>query len=158
MLSGYTLLSVAVPLVDSGATRGRVRAARAQAASAETTRRSEIDTITLEVRQVWISLIQYQEQVATARQELAQADEAYRLARLRYEAGVTSQSGVSPLIELSNAEKSLAQAESDYVNALYDYNGGRSALDKAVGRYAYAAGAPGYRAAPDPVRVGATPK
>ncbi len=80
--------------------------------------------------------------------ELAQADEAYRLARLRYSAGITSEAGVSPIIELSDAQQSLTQARSDYVNALFDYNSDRSALDKAAGRYADTTGGPGYAAPP----------
>lgn len=134
--TGYAILNVSLPLFDAGATRGKVKEAHSKLAAAETSRRAEVDAVALELRQAWLNLQQYQEQVASARQELAQADEAYRLAQLRYSAGVTSQAGVSPLIELSNAQKSLAQAQTDYVNALYDYNNGRSALDKAVGRYA----------------------
>lgn len=137
--AGYVMLNLSVPLFDSGATRGRVTQARALVSSAETARRTQIDTVTSDVRQALLNLSQYRDELSTARQELAQADEAYRIARLRYSAGVTSQSGVSPLIELSNAEQNLTQAQSDYVNALYDFNNGRSALDKAVGRYAGAA-------------------
>jgi outer membrane protein len=135
-LTGYTLLSVNLPILDAGATRGRVQQARARVSAAETGRRTQVDAVTLEVRQTWLDLRQYLGQVGAARQELAQADEAYRLAQGRYSAGLTAQAGISPLIELSSAQKALIQAQSDYVNALYDYNAGRSALDKAVGRYA----------------------
>jgi outer membrane protein TolC len=75
-------------------------------------------------------------QVRAAREELAKADEGYRLARLRYSAGVTSSAYISPLLELSDAQKSLSSAQKDYVNALYDYNDYSNALYKAVGRYA----------------------
>lgn len=134
-LTGYAMLTVSVPIFDSGVTRGQVQQARARVSSAETDRRTQIDAITLEVRQAWLNLKLAREQISTARQELAQADEAYRLAQLRYSAGVTSQAGVSPIIEMSNAQKALTQAQSNYANALFDYNSGRSAVEKAVGRY-----------------------
>jgi outer membrane protein TolC len=134
-LTGYAILSVTVPIFDAGATRGRIEQARARESSAETDRRTQVDTVTLEVRQACLDLLLSRQQVGTARQELAQADEAFRLAQLRYSAGVTTQAGVSPLIELGNAQSALARAQSDYANAMYDYNLGRSALDRAVGRY-----------------------
>ena len=39
------------------------------------------------------------------------------------------------MLELSDAQNTLTTAQKDYVNALYDYNDYRNALDKAVGRY-----------------------
>jgi outer membrane protein TolC len=147
-LTGYASVNVNIPLYDSGATRGRVLRAHGLVATAETNRRDQVDTITLELRQAYLNLQQAEEGVRVARQELAQADESYRLARLRYSAGVTSQSGVSPLIEVSNAQQALSQAQSDYVNALFDFNNDRSALDKAIGRYSYTPGPLGFAAPP----------
>lgn len=153
-LTGYAGLSLTVPLFDSGATRGRVEQARARVATAETNRRDQVDAVTLEVRQSYLNLQQAQEAIVAARQELAQADESYQLARLRYSTGVTSQSGVSPIVELSNAQQALSQAQSDYVNALYDFNNDRSALDKAVGRYSYTPGPLGFSTPPSAHIVG----
>ena len=153
-LTGYAGLTVNIPLYDSGAVRGRVIRARGVVATAETNRRDQVDTITLELRQAYLNLQQAEEGVRVARQELAQADESYRLARLRYSAGVTSQSGVSPLIEVSNAQQALSQAQSDYVNALFDFNNDRSALDKAIGRYSYTPGPLGFAAPPSAKTLG----
>jgi outer membrane protein TolC len=134
--SGETTLSLSLPLFDSGYVTGKVTQARASLASAETARRQAIDSVVLEVRKAYLNVQQSLTQVRSAREELAKADEGYRLARLRYSAGVTSSSYTSPLLELSDAQKTLSAAQKDYVNALYDYNDYRSALDKAVGRYA----------------------
>jgi outer membrane protein TolC len=134
--SGETTLSLSAPLYDSGYVAGKVTQARASLASAETTRRQTIDSAVLEVRKAYLNVQQSLAQVRSAREELATADEGYQLARLRYSAGVTSSSYTSPLLELSGAQKTLSTAQKDYVNALYDYNDYRSALDKAVGRYA----------------------
>ncbi len=152
--TGYGLLTLSIPIFDSGASHGRVTQAHAGVATAETNRRATIDSITLELRKAYLNLQAAELSLKTARQSLAQADEAYRLARLRYTTGVTSQEGVSPIVELSNAQQTLSQAQSDYVNALYDYNNGRSTVDKAVGRYAYTQTSLGYSTAPLSKEVG----
>lgn len=152
--TGYGELTLSLPIFDSGATRGRITQAKADVATAEINRRSTVDSITLELRQAYMNLQAAELSLKAARQSLAQADEAYRLARLRYTTGVTSQEGVSPLIELSDAQQTLSQAQSDYINALYDYNNGRSALDKAVGRYSYTQSPLGYTAPPADKEVG----
>jgi len=59
----------------------------------------------------------------------------------------------SPQIELSNAQVSLTQAETNRVNALYDFNVARSALERAVGRYSYGPGG-GYSQAPTEKETG----
>ncbi len=144
-LTRYAGLTVNIPLLDGGVASGRVTQAKALVSQAEIALREQMDTVALDVRQAYLNLQQTEQAIGAARQELAQADESYRLARLRYSAGVTSQAGVSPIIELSNAQQALSQAQSDYINALYDYNINLSAMDKAAGRYAYlpAAGSPG---------------
>ncbi len=135
--TGYASLTMTFPIFDSGAARGRVTQARADVSTQETNRRSDVDSITLELRQAYLNLQSTELSIKSTREALAQADEAYRLARLRYSSGVTSQTGVSPIVELSSAQQTLSQAQSNYVNALYDYNSERSALDKAIGRYSY---------------------
>jgi outer membrane protein TolC len=133
--SGEAVLSLSLPLYDSGYVSGKVTQARASLASAETARRQAIDSVELEVREAYLNVQQSLAEVKSAREELAKADEGYDLARLRYSAGVTSSSHSSPLLELSDAQQTLSTAQKDYVNALYDYNDYRNALDKAVGRY-----------------------
>jgi outer membrane protein TolC len=70
------------------------------------------------------------------------------VSQVRYLAGVSQQTGVSPQLELSNAQISLTQAESNRVNALYDYNVARAQLDHAMGRYAFVGAGPGLKDVP----------
>jgi outer membrane protein len=135
--TGYGSLTLSFPIFDSGAARGRVTQARADVSTQETNRRSDVDSITLELREAYLNLQSAEISIKSLREALAQADEAYRLARLRYSSGVTTQPGVSPIVELSSAQQTLTQAQSNYVKALYDYNADRSALDKAIGRYSF---------------------
>jgi outer membrane protein len=143
-------LGVEVPIFDGGLARERVREARGVVASAEINRRRSVDQVQVDVQQAYISLVQARNRVAVANVGLAQAREAFRLARVRYNAGVSQLPGVSPQLELSNAQTTLAQAQSNQVNALYDYNSARAQLDHAVGRYSFTGIEPGYSAPPSP--------
>lgn len=147
-------VSLTVPIYEAGLARARVVQARADVATAETNRRIAIDSVTLDVREAYLTLIQTRARVAVANQALGEARESFRLARVRYNAGVSSAAGISPLIEVSNAQTALTQAESNQVSALYDYNNARAALDSAIGRYSYQPAAPGYPAPPTPRAAG----
>ena len=156
---GTATIAVSVPLFDGGVSRARVTQARANVATQEITRRTSVDQVTLDVRQAYLNLTQFRNSVAVANAALTQAREAYRLARVRYTAGVAGQVGVSPQVEVSNAQAALTQAESNQVNALYDYNNARSTLDRAIGRYSYVPAGPGYATPPPPKVTGnPTPK
>ena len=151
---GTATVAISLPLFDGGVSRARVTQARANVATAEVNRRTSVDQVTLDVRQAYLNLTQFRNSVAVANAALTQAREAYRLARVRYTAGVAGQVGVSPQVEVSNAQTALTQAESNQVNALYDYNNSRAALDRAIGRYSYVPAGPGYTAPPPPKTTG----
>lgn len=140
-------LNFSIPIIDNGTARARERQARAQVAQAEVDRRTSIDTVTLDVQTAYVNLQQARERVKVATLGVEQAREAFRLAQLRSRAGVSASPQQSPQIELSNAQVALAQAETNRVNALYDFNVARSSLDRAVGRYSYGSGA-GYAQPP----------
>lgn len=141
-------LNVNVPIFDGGLARARVHEAEGEVAVAENSRRQAVDQIQVEVEQAYLTLLQARDRVQVANVGLTQAREAARLAQVRYNAGVSQNVGVSPILELSTAQTSLTQAESNQVNALYDYNTARAQLDRAVGRYSYARQAPGYTSPP----------
>lgn len=150
VLQWQATAQISLPLWDGGATKARKEQARADVAGAEISKRETQDRIVLEVRQAYLNLAQARDRVMVSRQVLAQAREAFRLARVRYNAGVSAQAGLSPLLEVSDAQAALTQAESNEVNALYDYNSSRARLERAVGRYAYAPSGQGFSAPPTP--------
>jgi outer membrane protein len=141
-------LNLNVPIFDGGFSRARVHEAEGDIAVAEINRRQAVDQVQVEVEQAYLTLLQARDRVAVANVGLAQAREASRLAQVRYNAGVSQQVGVSPILELSAAQTSLTQAQSNVVNALYDYNTARAQLDRAAGRYSYTRNAPGYSEPP----------
>jgi outer membrane protein TolC len=145
---GVATLGVTLPLYDGGLARERVREARTDVATAQINRRQAVDQVQVDVQQAYIALVQARDRVAVTNVELSEAREAFRLARVRYNAGVSQQPGVSPQLELSNSQTTLTQAQTNQVNALYDYNNARAQLDRAVGRYSYTGTGPGYTTSP----------
>ena len=140
-------IALTLPLYDGGLARAREQQARADIATAITNRRQAVDVVTLDVQQAYLNLVQARDQVAVANQALSQARESFQLARVRYNAGV-ARAGISPLLEVSDAQAALTQAETNQVNAIYDYNQSRAQLDRAMGRFAYTPNAPGYAQVP----------
>ena len=150
-------LNFSIPIYDGGLAKARGREARAAVAQAQIDRRTTLDAVTLDVQQAYVNEVQARERVRVASLGVGQAEEAFRLARLRAQAGVSAAPQQSPQIELSNAQVALTQARTNRVNALYDYNVARSALDRARGRYSYGAGL-GYLQPPTAKETGgATP-
>jgi len=145
--TGTATLGVTVPLYDGGASAARLEQGQSDVRTAEIGRRNAVDQVTLDVQSAYINLLQGRQRVQVANVGVAQAREAFRLARVRYLAGVSQQQTVSPQIEVSNSQTTLTQAETNLLNALYDYNLARTQLDKAVGRYSYGAG-PGFNQIP----------
>lgn len=149
------IVGLNIPLYDSGLAHARVRQAEAAIATAITNKRQQIDFVTQDVVQAYYSLVQARDQVAVANQALSQAQTAFQLARVRYNAGVASRAGLSPLLEVSDAQAALTLAEQNQVNALYDYNNARAQLDRSIGRFAYVQNGPGYPRVPPAKEVGA---
>lgn len=150
------LIGLNVPLYDAGLARARVQEARADVSAAITQRRQQADVVTLDVQQAYLNLVQAQDQVAVANQAVVQARTAFQIARVRYNAGVGSRAGLSPLLEFSDAQTALTLAEQNRVNALYDYNGARARLDRSVGRFAYLRVGPGFTGPPSGKILGRT--
>lgn len=124
-------VQLTIPLFDGGVTKAQLRQARADMNSQVVSKQQVIQNIDLEYRQAYLNMQDADARLKVANTALTAAREAYRLAEVRYKAGVSTQ------LELSNARTSLAQAESNQVTATYGYLTAKAALEKAIGRYAY---------------------
>jgi len=128
--------AVSIPIFDGGLARARRTEAQGVLAAAQVDKRQAVDQVTLEAEQAYLSVNEARLRVDVANQSLTQANAAFALAKVRYVAGVSAHAGISPLLELSDAQSALTLAESNQVNALYDYNSSMSRLNRALGRYA----------------------
>ncbi|HXG35745.1 MAG TPA: TolC family protein, partial [Dehalococcoidia bacterium] len=129
--------TVRIPLFDQGLSRARNQQAQADLNIARLAKQQILDSIALEVRQAYLALVEAQERLHVTTAGLVQAEEQYRLAQVRYKAGVTLTPGASPLLEISDAQTALTQAQTNQVNAQYDVQNARARLERALGLYAY---------------------
>lgn len=126
-------LSVSVPMFDAGLAKARREEARAQIATAEQSIRQVHELINVQTRLAYLNERSSRNQVFVNRQALTQAEEAYRLAKVRYDAGTTTSPSGSPLLEVTNALAQLTLAKTNYTNSLYDHRGAVVRLAQAVG-------------------------
>lgn len=131
------IATVRIPLFDQGLSRARNQQAQADLNVARIAKQQVLDGIALEVRQAYLALVEAQERLKVTTAGLVQAEEQYRLAQVRYKAGVTLTPGASPLLEISDAQTALTQAQTNQVNAQYDVQNARARLERALGLYAY---------------------
>ncbi len=113
-VSGLTLT---IPLFDGGLSDARTGQAEEVVKQLQASRDEIARQIKLEVERLYSDLSTRWEKVQVAEKGLAQAEEAARVARLRY------QEGISINVELLDTETALTQARLDRVNARYDYLG-----------------------------------
>ncbi|MBI4620815.1 MAG: TolC family protein [Desulfobacterales bacterium] len=83
--------------------------------------------ILLEVQQAYLNLQEASERIFTAEMTVRQAEENLELANGRYAAGVGNP------IEVTDAEVSLINSKTTYIQALYDYRIAQASIEKAVG-------------------------
>ncbi len=125
--TGSLGLTLSVPLWDGGATREAVKSARSDERQSLIQKDQFVRGIKAEVQQAIIAVKDSFERQTTTEGTVAQATEALRLANVRYKAGVGTQ------LEINDAQTALVQAETNQVNARYDYLGSLARLDRAVG-------------------------
>lgn len=83
--------------------------------------------VELEVRQDYLNILAAKEQIRATEAAVAQAEEAYKIATVRYSSGV----GIN--LDVLDAELQLNTARTNYITALYDYNIGLATLEHAMG-------------------------
>jgi len=137
--------SITLPLFDQGLAKARVSQAKSDINSAKLAKQMTMDGIALEIRQNYLAILEAKDRLAVSTAALAQAEEQYRLAQVRYKAGVTSAPGASPLLEISDAQTALTQAQTNVVNAKYDVAAAEAKAARAAGEYAYGPDGPGYQ-------------
>jgi len=113
-------------LYDGGQARARARQAEENAAIAENRFDQVRNQIRREVEQAFYNLQANEQNIDTARVAVEQGEESLRLARLRFQAGVGTQTDVI------NAQSALTQARGNLLTAIIDYNRSLAALQRAV--------------------------
>jgi outer membrane protein len=105
----------------------QVDEAAAELANAQASEEITAQNVVLEVQQSFVDLVSARERIRSAEVLLAQARENLDLAQGRY------QVGVGPLIDVTDAELALTQAESENIQAIVDFKLSEARLRKAMG-------------------------
>ena len=120
-------VNVSLTIFDTGVTRSKAHAAEAKYFSAEETYRDTVDAVMLDVRSQYLNLREAEKRISTTEVAVSQAEEDYRIAQLRYQAGVGTNTDVL------DAQVALTNAQTNYLQSVYDYNISKTNLENAIG-------------------------
>lgn len=120
-------LQTSLNVFDAGVTSGQIKQAEATLLKARETQRQTRDSVQLDVRNAYLSLREAEKRIDTSKVAVVKAEEDYKIAQVRYRAGVGTN------IDVIDSQVALTTAKTNYVQALYDYNTYRAQLDKAMG-------------------------
>ena len=112
---------------DYGVNAAKVREAKANVVRAQESYRQISDEVRLAVRTSYLSMREAEKRIKTTEVAVAQAEEDYRIAQLRYRAGVGTNTDVM------DASVALTTAKNNYIQALYDYNTSTALLEQSMG-------------------------
>lgn len=119
--------TLSVPVFEEFALRGQAQQAQAQLDSAQAQLSDKNAQIESDVRDALLDIDSAQKQVEVARSSVDLANEALKEAQERYA------NGVSDNLAVSQAQQSVAQADSQYVASLYRHNIAKLSLARALG-------------------------
>jgi outer membrane protein TolC len=126
---GYLVgVAAGLPLLDGGGRRAAVDQARANVARLTQQEQDLALRIASEVTQEFLNVKAAEESVHTAEQALTAAREDYRVAQLRYTEG----KGIN--VEVLDALATLVRAQTNHVQALFDFNVAQDRLQRATGQ------------------------
>lgn len=111
---------------DGGAAFAREREANRNIDLADTQFANLRNQVRFEVEQAYYGLVANRENISTSAKSVESATESLRLARLRFQAGVGTQTDVI------NSQRDLTDARSRYLQAIVDYNKSLNSLQRAV--------------------------
>jgi outer membrane protein TolC len=114
-------------IFDNGQVGASVEQAKAGLRAAEESAAATKETIQLNVREQFLSLQAAEKNIQTTSKAVEQAEEDYKIAQVRYSAGVDTN------LSVMDAQEKLTSARTNYYTALYNYNTSKAALDKAMG-------------------------
>lgn len=112
---------------DGGATKAKVNQAKQALLTARETEQKTREAVQLEVKQAYLNIHSAAQKVEATQSAVAQAEESFKIARVRYQAGV----GIN--LDVLDAQLNLNQAKTNHIQALYDYNVGIAQLEQAMG-------------------------
>ncbi|HQG28654.1 MAG TPA: TolC family protein, partial [Candidatus Ozemobacteraceae bacterium] len=115
-------------LSDGGSRKGKIKEAHAKLAIAENALQEAIVKANIEIKQASLNIETAKEVVSAQREALKQAEEALRLAGVRYRNGLFTQ------VELFDAENAYLATRLQYLQAIFSYHQAYAAYRLATGK------------------------
>ena len=112
---------------DNNVTAAKVKQSQAAIAKAQAAAADARQTGDLEVRTAYLNLKAAEKSISTTQVAVEKAQEDYKIAQVRYAAGVGTN------LDVMDAEEKLTQAQTNYYTAMYNYNSSKADLDRAMG-------------------------
>ena len=133
MESGLTGWKVAVigevSIFDGGINKSKIKQAELSLSQVEQNRKQVEQLIEFEVRSLFLNMKEAEKLFRVTEQGIKDSKESFRIAQVKYNEGIATN------IEVIDAQSALIEAETNHLNALYDYNTSRAALIKAMGLF-----------------------
>ena len=126
MASWSAGLNLTIPLFKGGATRGKVKAYRADHQQALLAQKETRDAVKLEVEEAYDLMLQAKKTLDIQGVTIELAEEGLRIANLRYE------SGIGTLLEVLSAQTALTEARDNLALAKFVFRQARAQLKKAT--------------------------
>jgi len=114
-------------LFDGLMTPGKVKEAEEQYEKARVITADTVRSVLLEIKQSFLDLEAARKSLLAQRETVGQAERAYRIARVRWE------NGISTSLELTDAELNLSEARVMYLDSLAAWKISRARVERAVG-------------------------
>lgn len=114
-------------IFDGGITRAQVNQAQAALTRAQEVAAQTREQIQLDVQSAFLQLRAAEKNIATTQASVILGEENYKIAQVRYAAGVGTN------LDVMDASEKLTEARSNYFTALYNYNTAKASLDKSMG-------------------------
>ena len=114
-------------IFDNGITEAQVAQKKAALKKAQQEALAMDDKIQLDVQTALLNLQAAEKNIQTTKVAVDKAQEDYKIAQVRYSAGVGTN------LDVMDAEQALITAQTTYITALYNYNTSKASLDMAMG-------------------------
>jgi len=129
-ITGWQAMIVAeYSLFDGGVNKAKIEQAEINLAQVDQSEKQVQQFIEFEVRSAYLNMREAEKLIKIAEEGIKNSQESFRIAQVKYNAGIATNT------EVIDAQSTLIEAETNHLNALYDYNINRAALIKAMGTY-----------------------
>lgn len=116
-------------IFDGGVTNAKVKEAESSVDKAVSSEKQVSDSVELEVRQCYLNMKEAEQRIKTTKVAADKAAEDLKIAQVQYYAGAGTN------LNVMDAQLALTQAQTNAIQALYDYNTNKAKLEKAMGLY-----------------------